>query len=110
MERLFQILPQWAVVLLILAIGVAFFYVTMPPHTVCDSQIEIFQSTQTPFLYKDPKKKYEQTVGYEKSVDNCKLGNSSGACRELFDGLRKMLEDTRSVPSECNEKLGDVSQ
>lgn len=110
MDRLFQILPQWAVVLIILALGIVFFYITMPPHTVCDSQIEIFQSSQTPFLYLDPKKTYASTTAFQKSTENCKLGNSHGACRELFDGLRKMVQDIKVIPSECYAQVSDIDQ
>jgi hypothetical protein len=110
MEKLFKLFPQWVVVLLLLGCGIILFYVVAPPHTVCDSQIEIFQSSQTPFLYLDAKKTYLKTSGYEKSTTTCKLGNSHGACREMVDGLRKMLLDIKTVPSECYEKLSDISE
>lgn len=110
MESLFKSLPQWAIAILILLAGIVFFYIVMPPHTVCDSQAEIFKAAQTPFLFLDSKKKYITTVGIVSATDNCKRGNSHGACRELFDGLKHMMLDLRVVPEECNSQIGGIAQ
>lgn len=111
MEELLKRFPQWFVALLILAGGVAFLYIAMPPHSKCDSQVEVFKSAQTGFLYIEAKKKkYQETTGFEKSLNNCKAGASHGACRYLFDGLKRMLEDVRMVPSECRESIAGVGE
>ena len=110
MDELLKRFPQWAVVLVILIFGIGFFYFAMPPHTVCDSQLEIFTASETPFLYPDAKKKFQKTTGYAKSVENCKQGNSHGACRELFDGLRRMVLDLKVVPTECFSKMADQTE
>ncbi len=110
MENFFKSLPQWALVSLILVAGIIFFYIVMPPHTVCDSQAQVFKTSQTPFLFLDSKKSYIKTLGIGKARDICKRGNNHGACREIFDGLKKMMLDLKVVPEECNPKMSNMSE
>lgn len=106
MQQWLNRIPEKLLVGIILVAGVIFFFLANPPHTVCDSQIEVFKKSQTPFLFLDPKKNYLKTTAFEKSVETCKQGNSHGACRELFDGIEKVFIDLKTVPDEC---LGDVA-
>ena len=41
---------------LAIAGGMAYIIMNEPPHTVCDSQLEVFKKSQQTFLFKDPKR------------------------------------------------------
>lgn len=110
MDEIIKALPQWLLVFIILCVGVLIFYLAMPPHTACDSQLDVFKKSQTPFLFLDEKKSYVSTVGFTKSVETCKKGNGHGSCRELFDGLSRIMLDLKVVPDKCLQQIAEVDQ
>jgi len=102
----FKGLPQniFAFLTLVLALGLIF--ILRKPHSVCDSQAEIFKTNQTPFLYLDPKGT-SKTRDFVKFIDFCKLSNSPGGCLEFFDGMKRLYSDLIDVPSGCTPVLID---
>lgn len=101
-------LPQWALALLILCGGVGLLILADPPVSVCRSQMEALQSKLIPFVYPDPKRRIKTKTGFESSEEMCKLGNSPGACRELFDEVRKVLSEFETLNNECWTELTSV--
>ena len=91
----------------LLAICAALFFIMnlQKPHSVCDSQIEVFKGNQIPFLYLDPKKTFAKTRGFDRHVDFCKKSNSAGGCLEFFDGLKRLYTDLEKVPTGCSGEL-----
>jgi hypothetical protein len=103
-------LPRPALVGAILIIGILLLFLIQPPHSVCDSQLTVIKASQTPFLYLDPKKKYNKTTGYEVSSKNCRDGNSLGACLDLFGGVQKIIQDVSASNPECIADLADTAE
>lgn len=108
MDQFFKSLPKSVLAFLIISAGIAFFIIIDPPHTLCDSQLEVFKKNQQGFLYTNPKNKSEETPRQEKMLNQCKISNSPGGCYEYFLGLKGLLKDVRTVPDECLSELGDL--
>jgi len=98
-------LPRWALVGGALALGLVFILITNPPHTACDSQLEIFQKSETPFLYPDSSKKFADQTLFQKSIQTCKDQNLPGPCFQFFEGLRLLIKDIKTVSLECRPKI-----
>lgn len=109
-QRLLMILPRWAFVGGVLVIGIILLLLINPPHSVCDSQYAVLKKSQTPFLYLDAQKKYLKTTGYQAAYDNCRNGNSLGACVDLFNGVQKLMQNVNASNPECIAELADRSE
>lgn len=103
-------LPKAIIVFLALFVSLMLIMTLQPPHTACNSQFEVFQASQTGFLYLDPKISYKKTTGYEKSIELCKYGNSPGGCLDFFNGIKKFHRDLEAIPHDCaSEVMGNAT-
>ncbi len=57
LDEFFRTLSRRTIVILSLVVGTLVIIMLNPPHTVCDAQLDVFKSSQTGFLFLDPKKK-----------------------------------------------------
>lgn len=110
MNDLLNSLSRKTLAFLALTGGVLFIVFSDPPHTVCDSQNEIFKESQAGFLYPAKKTKFKTQIGFKRFSDRCKVGNSAGACLELFMGLRKLTKDLQGMPQMCRKEMGSKSE
>lgn len=110
MKKIFEVLPQWAIALLVLAVGILLLLLADPPVSVCRTQITNLQSRLTPFLYPDSKRKIKTKTGFQSGMEKCKSANSPGGCRELFDGIRKSLAELETLNNECWTDLASVGE
>ena len=99
MDQFLSSLPK--TVLALGAITIGFFLIVMfnPPHSVCDSQLEIFREAQKIFIYKQGK---DRPPLAKSQFDLCLADNSPGSCFEFFQGLKKLSIDLRNIPSSCS--------
>ncbi len=111
MDNFLSLIPKSLLAFLAIAGGILLIvFVFSPPHTVCDSQLEIFANAEKRFLYKDPKHPQIVTTKFERLRDNCKITNNPGGCYELFQDVRNMVGDVSTMPSECSAFIGAVPQ
>jgi hypothetical protein len=110
LQKLATTLPRWAFVGGVLVIGIFLLLIINPPHSVCDSQMEVLKTSQTPFLYLDGKKKYIKTTGFDAAFKNCRNGNSLGACVDLFSNVQKLAQDVEGSNPECVVDLADTRE
>jgi hypothetical protein len=110
MGQFFSMLPKGLLAFLVIAGGIGFLILWDPPHTICESQIEVFRTTQKRFLFKDEQKKKTQPAKYRLLVDHCKTTNNPGGCYELFQESKMMLKDLHSVPSDCAGRVGAIDE
>lgn len=110
MDRLLNMLPKSMLAFLAIVGGILFIVLSNPPHSVCDSQVELIKKTQARFLFKDPKSKQIKTTRYQRLRDECKIANNPGGCYELFSELKTMLHDLGTLSSECSGAISDVTQ
>lgn len=104
-------LPKNALAVLAIGAGMILIILSSPPHSVCDSQLEVFKESQKQFLYKPPsKKKIMNTTEYERLRDRCKSTNTPGGCYELFQGVKILLEDLTTVASDCASDVGGIKE
>lgn len=110
MDSLLSAIPKALLVVLVLGVGIAFIILASPPHTVCESQTEVFHEAQSRFLFLNDKRPQLKTSKYRELVDQCKRTNDPGGCYELFQETRMMLRDLQAVPSDCIEQVGDIPE
>ena len=105
MNKLLVALPRWLFVILALSVGLVLIILFDPPHSKCDSQFDLFKSSQAQFLFTDPKAKFQKRTGYDKAFESCKQGNSPGACHDLFQGMKAVVRQIEGASSDCHEDL-----
>lgn len=110
MDNFLNSLPRSVLVAGALAVGLLFIFIMNPPHTKCDSQFEIFQKAQTPFLYKDAEKKFMDETVLQSSMKNCKDRNLPGSCFQFFEGLRILIKDLKTVSYDCRSEVLSKSE
>lgn len=103
-------IPRPLIVIFVLAAGIATFFFIKEPASLCNSQIEIFKQSQAGAIFPRVMKSAQRPALYPRLVDNCKTGNSPGACYELFSLLRKLNQDLRGSPQECLVPFGEIPQ
>lgn len=110
MDRLLSIIPRNMIAFVAIVAGILFLVLSDPPHTICDSQLEVLRESQKLLLYLDPKQPKIKTTKYERLRDRCKLTNDQGGCYELFHEIRKMLSDFNTVSNDCGSAAGGVAE
>lgn len=105
MDNFLNSLPRSVLVGGALAVGLLVIFLMNPPHTKCDSQFEIFQKAQTPFLYKDPAKKFMDETVLQSSMKICKDRNLPGSCFQFFEGLRFLTKDIQTISYDCRSEV-----
>ncbi len=110
MDLILRIIPKNMLAFVFIVAGILFIVLGQPPHTVCDSQLEVIQKAQLKFLYKDPKAKKITTTKYQMLYEHCKRTNAPGGCYELFQEMKVLLYDLSTLSSECAGALGSVTE
>lgn len=103
----FQNLPKSLLVAAVLIGGVAMLFVLRKPHSVCDSQLELFIEGQKGRLYPSQVKDITRPALFPKLIESCKAGNGPGGCYELFSSLRGVLRDVQNIPTECGPTVAE---
>ena len=111
MNHFFATLPKTVIAIAAIVAGFGLILVYDPPRTVCDSQMELFHESQKAFLYSAA-----GGTGFGKKpmvnelYEICKTSNSPGGCFELFDKLKKLSVDLRTIPTQCAQAAaGDTA-
>lgn len=110
MDKFLSLIPKNTLAFLSIVGGTLFIVLSEPPHSICDSQLEVFKSEQEKLLYKDPKSKKIITTKYQRLLEHCKITNNPGGCYELFQELKIFLHDLSTVPSECSGAVSSLTE
>jgi hypothetical protein len=103
-------LPRGFLVAVALVLGLIFIILSSPPHTPCDSQLEIFHESQKTRLFSQEIKGVKEAprlITFEKT---CKIANSPGGCYELMMALHRIMASAVDIPVECADKLMAVDE
>ena len=103
-------IPKPVIVIFVLILASLGFYFADPPHSPCQSQIEIIKEKLKGRLFPGKGKKNPIPGAYASQLENCKLSNTPGGCYELFGTMRLFVRETGNLSFECNEYLGDVDE
>lgn len=103
-------IPKPLLVAIVLIFGVGAFFLIQAPHSVCTNQMDQFRESQLGFLFPKKVKNSVRPAIFSLQMENCKVGNSPGACFELFGGLRKMVRDLNTSSNECLASYADVAE
>ena len=78
-----------------------------PPHSVCDSQKEIFNKNVENYLLIDPaKKKVIKKNRFTVYLDHCRYDGKMGSCFDFFQTLKSLTRELKTVSSQCVGPLG----
>jgi hypothetical protein len=105
-----QNLPRAFIVAVVLIGGVFSLFLIRKPHSVCDSQLDLFAESQKGRVYSTVVNGSRRPPLLPKLIDNCKTGNSPGACYELFSAMRSVLRDTQNIPSDCTNEVSEHNE
>lgn len=114
MEDIIRNLPKPLLALIVLVIAAIFFMVANPPHTICDTQSEVFKEAQKGNIFpnqvqvKNVKQKIPAQINQVK--EGCQLGNSAGACYDYFTALKNIAVDIGKSSSECMGTLIEIPE
>jgi hypothetical protein len=108
MQKILDFFPKMVLGPLLVIVGIIYFYVQDPPHTVCDVQFEIFKKEAEKYLYGYTKKGITLKANYIKDLDNCRNSNSIGGCYGWSEELKKIIKLTRNLPLECRDRLEEL--
>ncbi len=98
-------LPRSIFVTIVLAFGTLFMFVLNPPHTKCDSQLNLFKEQYKGILYLDRKKPYMKTTEFKRVYEICRQGNTAGSCGSLYSVLSDLDRNLKAVSPECKEDV-----
>lgn len=101
MDKWLSAIPKGLLAFGAIGIGTLFIIFSDPPHTLCDTQLEVLRKSQEGFLTPDPSLKIATTPLFQKLMTQCKISNSPGGCYEYFMQMKQLLEDIKDVPDEC---------
>lgn len=110
MNKLFDLFPKGVLAFLLIAGGILGIIISSPPHSVCDSQLEVVNKNQLKFLFKDPLSKKITSTKYQRLRDHCKRTNNPGGCYELFQELKVMVHDLGTLSGECSAAMGSTPE
>lgn len=108
--RWLSVIPKGWLAVIAIGGGIALIILADPPHSLCESQIDVFQQEQMRFLFLDPQRKAITTTKYQMLIDQCKATNDPGGCYELFHEMRVLLRDLDSVPNQCLSAVAAIPQ
>lgn len=103
-------IPRGLIVAVVLVLGVAAVFIARPPHRQCESQIDVLRSLQRGRIFGAMGKSMARSPLVLKNIETCKLGNSPGACFELFSTMRGLSRDLSGIPLECAEDVRGVGE
>jgi len=96
---------------LIIGLGIILIIVFNPPHTICDSQVAQIRELQKGFVFRDKTdREAMKKASFVEMSNYCKLGNTPGACYELFAKLRDLVRDLTTVPQDCASTVGAINE
>lgn len=101
-DNLLNSMPRWMLAGLAILIGFVVIVANDPPHTVCDSQLELFKQEQADFLYGQGR----TPPLIKHQLSNCEDSAGPGGCYELISRLKKLNQDLDLIPHQCSETFG----
>lgn len=110
MDAILRIIPKNMLAFAAIVGGILLIVFMQPPHSLCDSQLDVIKKSQQRFLYKDPKSKKVNTTKYQTLFEHCKVTNNPGGCYELFQEMKILLYDLSTLSNECSPYLASVAE
>ncbi|MGE5087024.1 MAG: hypothetical protein ACM3MG_12035 [Bacillota bacterium] len=110
MESFIKSLPKPVLAFLAILLGIGFFMMFSPPHTVCDTQAEALRESLRGELFSTQLKKNTIPPSIVREKEACQLGNSAGSCFEYFTTLKNIAGTIAKSSSECAQQLYSIKE
>ncbi len=114
MEDFIKSIPPPLLAILVLIGAVVFFMLANPPHTICDTELEVLQESQKGNIF--PRvvsvKNVNQNIPAQisRAKEACQLGNSAGSCYEYFQALKGLAVDIGKASTECTPLMFEIPE
>lgn len=95
--KIFRYIPEWMFVLILVGLGLIFFFNDTPLVSVCDAQVNDFVKGQSTKLF-DQKE-------FKRSKDNCVDSPRGTGCHAYFKTIQSVLYDFKKLDTECLKEL-----
>lgn len=109
LEEFSKKLPAPVMAACVLFIAILGFFVVRPLHTICNTQRDALEESQRGVLFPQKVGKRTYPGKIQPAMESCRLGNSSGACYEYFNILRRVALKIKDGASECAADILDLS-
>lgn len=103
-------IPRPLLVFGALLLGIGLIFLIQEPHSICNAQLDVLKEAQAGQIFTRQTEKSQRPAIFPRLVENCKIGNSPGACYEMFTSLRKLIRDLNGSPQECLAEFGEVDE
>jgi hypothetical protein len=107
---MFRMIPKSILVFAVLSAGVCLLFYIQKPHSLCDSQFAAFRESQIGRLYPKKQKGGPQGPTLFKSLQQCRVLRTSGACYEFFQQTRQVLRDLKNIPNSCSQEMEKIPE
>ena len=92
-------------------IGITLVVLFSPPHSVCDTQEELFREGIQKYFFIDKKQQaIIKKSRYDLALEACRFDGRPGSCYDLFDSLNRLTRELSIVTNECVGKLASIPQ
>lgn len=105
MNEIIEKIPRPVLIFLVLTAGILFFIYSNPPHSICDTELEIFLQNQKGTIFKSEEKKKKVPPLLTQAKKLCKDGNSPGACYEYVKALRGVAKGIGDATLACRTEI-----
>lgn len=114
MEDFIKNTPKPLLALIVLVGAVVFFMLANPPHTICDTELEVLKQSQKgnifPTVITVQKVQQKIPAQINQAKEACQIGNSAGSCYEYFEDLKSIAVDIGKASSQCTQQLFEVPE
>lgn len=110
MDRLLSSLSKPILVGLLLVGGLIFIVFLQPPHSICDTQIELFRQRLEGQLFSKTEKNVERKARFAGLLERCKTSNTPGGCFELFHLFRLVYQELLKIPRDCSDQVSQINE
>ncbi|MCS6838333.1 MAG: hypothetical protein NZ480_05750 [Bdellovibrionaceae bacterium] len=100
-----QLKHPYLMAIVVLLIGAVFIYVTQPKRGDCDVYVENFRKQVQSEIYGEKRGSVFFPPLLLKALENCRLGNTAGACLRVRELTMQILDVLDRFPDSCLKSL-----
>lgn len=110
MDEFLQSLPKPVIVFLVILLGVGTIYLLNPPKTECDIQMEQLKLDMGGVFLPKKVKSIVNPSRISAYENDCRQGNSAGACLDYFSELKKLVLSIEKNNRTCLKEALEISE
>ncbi len=112
LSKIFRYIPEWVFVLIIIGLGMSYFFYDKPLMSVCDAQISDFANGQNGKLFPRAVQVLNPLTGgvyfdnnLKRSKNHCIASPQGKGCYQYFKIIQSVLYDFKKLENQCLKQL-----